>query len=285
MNVDDFAPRISFFFACHNNFLEEVSKFRAARQLWYELVENEFSPSNPKSSQLRFHTQTSGVTLTAQQPMNNAIRVSYQAMASVFGGTQSLHTNSFDEALGLPTEESARIALRTQQIIAEETGVREHADPFGGSVVIETMTDSLIEESRNMINEIESLGGAMECVKSGFQQRAIHESAWTHLQRVENGDELVVGVNSHVSEPDPDFEGLVLDTDAELRKSSELSEMKKNRDQSLVDDSLQAIRECCRDGSNLMDPIISAVKVETTVGEINTVLREEFGTWVSPSGV
>ena len=130
LNVDDFAPRISFFFACHNNFLEEVSKFRAARQLWYEMVENEFSPSNPKSSQLRFHTQTSGVTLTAQQPMNNAIRVSYQALASVFGGTQSLHTNSFDEALGLPTEESARIALRTQQIIAEETGVREHADPL-----------------------------------------------------------------------------------------------------------------------------------------------------------
>ena len=285
MDVDDFAPRISFFFACHNNFLEEVSKFRAARHLWYEMVENEFSPSNPKSSQLRFHTQTSGVTLTAQQPMNNAIRVSYQALASVFGGTQSLHTNSFDEALGLPTEESAKIALRTQQIIAEETGVREHQDPLGGSIVIETMTDSLIEESRNMISEIESLGGAMECVKSGFQQRTIHESAWTHLQRVENGDELVVGVNSHVDEDDPDFEGLVLDTDAELRKASELTEMKKNRDQSLVDDSLQTIRETCRIGSNLMDPIISAVKVETTVGEINSVLREEFGTWVSPSGV
>ena len=136
-----------------------------------------------------------------------------------------------------------------------------------------------------MISEIESLGGAMECVKSGFQQRTIHESAWTHLQRVENGDELVVGVNSHVDEDDPDFEGLVLDTDAELRKASELTEMKKNRDQSLVDDSLQTIRETCRIGSNLMDPIISAVKVETTVGEINSVLREEFGTWVSPSGV
>jgi len=285
MHIDDFAPRISFFFACHNNFLEEVSKFRAARQLWYEMVEEEFSPSNPRSSQLRFHTQTSGVTLTAQQPMNNAIRVSYQAMASVFGGTQSLHTNSFDEALGLPTEESARIALRTQQIIAEETGVREHADPLGGSIVIETMTDLLIEESRNMINEIESLGGAMKCVQSGFQQRAIHESAWTHLQRVENGDELVVGVNSHVNEAEPDFEGLVLDTDAELRKVSELSEMRKNRDHSQVNESLQAIRESCRNDSNLMDPIISAVKVETTVGEINSVLREEFGTWVSPSGV
>ena len=151
--------------------------------------------------------------------------------------------------------------------------------------MIETMTDSLIEDSRNMINEIESLGGAMECVKSGFQQRVIHESAWTHLQRVENGNELVVGVNSHVNQDDLDFEGLVLDTDAELRKASELSEMKKNRDQSVVDDSLKSIRESCRDDSNLMDPIISAVKVEATVAEINSVLREEFGTWVSPSGV
>ena len=151
--------------------------------------------------------------------------------------------------------------------------------------MIETMTDSLIEESRDIINEIESLGGAMECVKSGFQQRAIHESAWTHLQRVENGEELVVGVNSHVNKAEPDFEGLVLDTDAELRKASELSKMKKNRNQSLVDESLHSIKESCRDGTNLMDPIISAVKVETTVGEINSVLREEFGTWVSPSGV
>ena len=285
MDVDDFAPRISFFFACHNNFLEEISKFRAARQLWYEMVEKEFSPSNPKSTQLRFHTQTSGVTLTAQQPMNNAIRVSYQALASVFGGTQSLHTNSFDEALGLPTEESAKIALRTQQIVAEETGVSEHVDPLGGSIVIETMTDSLIEESRNMINEIEALGGAMECVKSGYQQRAIHESAWSHLQSVENGDELVVGVNSHVDESDPDFEGMVLDSEAEHRKASKLTEMKKNRDQPQVDDSLQKIRECCINGSNLMDPIITAVKVEATVGEINSVLKEEFGTWVSPSGV
>mgnify|MGYP001426595639 FL=1 len=285
MDIDDFAPRISFFFACHNNFLEEISKFRAARQLWYELVENEFSPSNPKSSQLRFHTQTSGVTLTAQQPMNNAIRVSYQALASVFGGTQSLHTNSFDEALGLPTEESAKIALRTQQIIAEEIGVKDYADPLGGSAVIEALTDDLIDGARTMIDEIESMGGALECVKSGFQQRAIHESAWTQLQRVENGDELVVGVNSHAEKDNPDFEGLLLDSDAEKRKASELDEMKKNRDQIRVEDSLKAIRNSCRNGSNLMDPIISAAKAEVTVGEINSILREEFGTWVAPSGV
>ena len=285
MDIDDFEPRISFFFACHNNFLEEISKFRAARQLWYELVENEFSPSNPKSSQLRFHTQTSGVTLTAQQPMNNAIRVSYQALASVFGGTQSLHTNSFDEALGLPTEESAKIALRTQQIIAEEIGVKDYADPLGGSAVIEALTDDLIDGARTIIDEIESMGGALECVKSGFQQRAIHESAWTHLQRVENGDELVVGVNSHAEKDNPDFEGLLLDSDAEKRKATELDEMKKNRDQIRVEDSLKAIRNSCRNGSNLMDPIISASKAEVTVGEINSILRNEFGTWVAPSGV
>ena len=285
MAIDDFAPRISFFFACHNNFLEEVSKFRAARQLWYEMVEHEFSPSNPKSSQLRFHTQTSGVTLTAQQPMNNAIRVSYQALSSVFGGTQSLHTNSFDEALGLPTDESARIALRTQQIIAEETGVVDHIDPLGGSIVIESLTDALIEDARILINDIESMGGAMECVKAGLQQRIIHESAWDQLRRVEGGEELVVGVNSHVDEGNPDFEGLVLDTKEAVRKASKLSEMKKNRDYSAVADSLLKIRECCRSDSNLMDPIISAVKAEATVGEINSILREEFGTWVAPSGV
>ena len=182
MDIDDFAPRMSFFFACHNNFIEEISKFRAARQLWYELMQAEFSPENPKSSQLRFHTQTSGVTLTAQQPLNNAIRVAYQALSAVFGGTQSLHTNSFDEALGLPTEDSARLALRTQQIIAEELGITDNIDPMGGSSAIESYTDDLMLQARTIINEIEELGGAMECVKAGFQQRIIHESAWDHLR-------------------------------------------------------------------------------------------------------
>ena len=169
MEIDDFAPRMSFFFACHNNFIEEASKFRAARQLWYELIEHEFAPTNPKSSQLRFHTQTSGVTLTAQQPINNAIRVAYQALSAVLGGTQSLHTNSFDEALGLPTEDSAQLALRTQQIIAEELGITEYVDPLGGSPYIEEKTDQLIHEARSIIEDIEKMGGAMECVKAAFQ--------------------------------------------------------------------------------------------------------------------
>jgi len=285
MEIDDFAPRMSFFFACHNNFIEEISKFRAARQLWYEMMEEEFAPSNPKSSQLRFHTQTSGVTLTAQQPINNAIRVAYQALSAVFGGTQSLHTNSFDEALGLPTEDSARLALRTQQIIAEELGITEQVDPLGGSPTIEEKTDLLIHEARSIIDNIEKMGGAMECVKAGFQQKIIHESAWEHLQRVEAKHELVVGVNSHVDQTEPEFEGLILDSSEANSKISSLIEMKGNRDNILVRDSLSKLRQCCRSDSNVMPPIISAVKAEATVGEINSVLREEFGTWVAPSGV
>ncbi len=285
MQIDDFAPRMSFFFACHNNFIEEVSKFRAARQLWYELVEEEFSPKNPKSSQLRFHTQTSGVTLTAQQPLNNAIRVAYQALSAVLGGTQSLHTNSFDEALGLPTENSVRLALRTQQIIAEELGIIEHVDPLGGSQTVEQTTDDLILQARSIIHDIEAMGGAMECVKAGLQQRMIHESAWGQLSRVENGQELVVGVNTHVDEDEPDIEGLILDSSEANAKISHLIEMKANRNNDSVNDSLIELRKCCRNGSNVMYPIISAVKAEVTVGEVNTVLREEFGTWIAPSGV
>lgn len=285
MKIDDFAPRMSFFFACHNNFIEEISKFRAARQLWYELVEEEFSPSDPKSSQLRFHTQTSGVTLTAQQPLNNAIRVAYQALSAVFGGTQSLHTNSFDEALGLPTEDSAKLALRTQQIIAEELGITEFVDPLDGSSAIEENTDILIHKARSIIHEIVDLGGAMECVKAGFQQSMIHESAWEQLRRVEDKSELVVGVNSHVEEDDPEIEGLILDSDEANSQISRLIEMKENRDSDNVKSSLTELRRCCKDGSNIMPSIISAVKAEVTVGEVNSVLREEFGTWVAPSGV
>lgn len=285
MDIDDFAPRMSFFFACHNNFLEEISKFRAARQLWHELVEAEFSPKNPKSSQLRFHTQTSGVTLTAQQPMNNAIRVAYQALSAVLGGTQSLHTNSYDEALGLPTEDSARLALRTQQIIAEELRITDHVDPMGGSSAIEAYTEDLMQRAREIIDEIGEMGGAMECVKAGFQQRMIHESAWEQLRRVEEGSELVVGVNSHVDEAEPDFEGLILDSSEAQSKISRLIEMKSNRDMDAVRNSLSELRKCCSDGSNVMPAIIHAVKVEATVGEVNTILTEEFGTWVAPSGV
>ena len=285
MEIDDFAPRMSFFFACHNDFLEEVCKFRAARELWYDLVTSEFEPSDPKSSQLRFHTQTSGVTLTAQQPTNNTIRVAYQALAAVMGGTQSLHTNSFDEALGLPTEEAVIIALRTQQIIAEESGVARHPDPLGGSYVIEGMTDQLIRDSREVIAEIDSSGGAMECVKLGLQQRMIHESAWSQMQRVESGQELVVGVNTHSDGTQPSYEGLRIESSDAVSKVNELAEMRNNRDHARVVEALSALEAACKDGINVMEPLVVAMKAEATVGEVNGVMREVFGTWMAPSGV
>ncbi|MEC7756680.1 MAG: methylmalonyl-CoA mutase family protein [Candidatus Thermoplasmatota archaeon] len=285
MEIDDFAPRMSFFFACHNNFIQEIAKFRAARQLWNTLVEEEFAPKNSKSSQLRFHTQTSGVTLTAQQPLNNSIRVGFQALAAVLGGTQSLHTNSYDEALGLPTEESAKLALRTQQIIAEESGITSFVDPLGGSEAVEEKTDELIESARKTIEEIDALGGAMECVKSGYQQKIIHESAWDQLKKIESKEELVVGVNSHIEKTPSDFEGLLIDSTDETSKKNELAKIRESRNNNSVDKALLELRERCKDGTNVMDSIISAVKLEATVGEINSVFREEFGTWVSPSGV
>ena len=285
MKIDDFAPRMSFFFACHNDFIEEVSKFRAARELWFELVHSEFGPTNPKSLQLRFHTQTSGVTLTAQQPINNAIRVAYQALSAVFGGTQSLHTNSFDEALGLPTEESVTIALRTQQIIAEESGVLKHVDPLGGAMAIENTTDRLIVDARKLISEIDSLGGALECVKSGFQQRMIHESAWSQMQRVESGEELVVGVNSHSDGSNPSYEGFRIDQEDEQSKIFHLSQMRNIRNQSSLKSTLSALQSACLDGTNIMEPLIEALKAEATVGEVNGVMRDVFGTWMAPSGV
>ena len=285
MKIDDFAPRMSFFFACHNDIIEEVSKFRAARQLWHVMVEEEFSPSNRKSSQLRFHTQTSGVTLTAQQPINNAVRVAYQALAAVLGGTQSLHTNSFDEALGLPTEASANLALRTQQILAEETGITSSVDPLGGSEAVESKTDNLIEAAQKTIMEIESMGGAMECVKAGLQQKIIHESAWEQINRVENGEELVVGVNSHSEEIAPEFEGLIINPEDEKTKVADLVKFKKSRDETQVEIALSEVRKACIEGTNVMEPIISAVKLNATVGEVNSIMREVFGTWVAPSGV
>jgi methylmalonyl-CoA mutase N-terminal domain/subunit len=285
LQFDDFAPRMSFFFACHNDFIEEIAKFRAARVLWNTIVEEEFTPSNPKSSQLRFHTQTSGVTLTAQQPFNNAIRVAYQALSAVLGGTQSLHTNSYDEALGLPTEQSVSIALRTQQILAEETGVTNHVDPLGGSEAVEELTEKIIADSKAIIEEIDEMGGAMDCLKAGHQQRMIHESAWEHLIRVESGIECVVGVNSHTDGEVIDYDGLQIDSNDETEKIAELSQMKENRDTTRVSESLEELVTVCRGEGNIMDAIINAVKSEATVGEINGIMRHEFGTWMAPSGV
>ena len=284
MSVDDFAPRISFFFACQNNILEEVSKFRAARKIWYELMTTRFKPKNPKSAMLRFHTQTAGASLTAQQPFNNIVRVSYQALSSVLGGTQSLHTNSYDEAIGLPTDEAVTIALRTQQILASETGITDHIDPLAGSYVIEEMTSEIIKKSLELIDSIESKGGALSGIRSGVQQRMIHESAWKHLNSIEDGSMRVIGVNVNQQEEDP-IDGQILDPLLAKNQVLSLSKMRLERDEDMVKISLDKLRKACQTDDNLMDFIIDSVKSYCTVGEINQVLSDSFGTWVSPSGV
>ncbi|MAV60015.1 MAG: methylmalonyl-CoA mutase [Euryarchaeota archaeon] len=284
LKIDEFAPRMSFFFGCHNNFFEEICKFRAARTLWYDIM-SEFNPKNIKSSMLRFHTQTSGVTLTAQQPMVNAIRVAYQALSAVLGGTQSLHTNSFDEALGLPTEESATLALRTQQIIASEIGIIENIDPLTGSIMIENKTKNIMAEVRKIMSEIEDNGGSMNCIISGYQQKMIHESAWKHMKNVENKDIEVVGVNKYEENNKEDFEAQRLDINNTRKQIIHLQELKKNRNEDAIKIALQELSRVCKSEENIMDSIISAVKAEATVGEINNVMKDVFGTWISPSGV
>ena len=284
LKIDDFAPRMSFFFGCHNNFFEEICKFRAARTIWYEII-SDYNPTNEKSSMLRFHTQTSGVTLTAQQPMINAIRVAYQALSAVLGGTQSLHTNSFDEALGLPTEEAATLALRTQQIIASEIGITSILDPLSGSKMIEEKTNEMILEAKQIMKEIENNGGSMNCIISGFQQRMIHESAWKHMKDIEDQRIEVVGVNKYQEDGNSNIEAQILDMEKANKQIDFVKKIRELRDKNTVDYALKELRDVCNSDENVMDSIINAVKVGATVGEINLVMREVFGTWISPSGV
>ena len=285
LDIDDFAPRMSFFFGCHNDFFEEIAKFRAARQLWYNLVNERFTPKNPKSSQLRFHTQTAGVTLTAQQPINNAVRVSYQALSAVLGGTQSLHTNSFDEAIGLPTNDSVKIALRTQQIIAHETGVADVVDPLAGSYHVEELTSKILNESYKLILELENNGGVLNCLKSGVQQKMIHESAWKEIKDTENKDLLVVGVNTNIEDTDNMNLGMKIDSGNEQKQISKLEQYRKSRNNNLVDEKLRLLKNVCEGTENVMPALIDALKSGATVGEVNGIMRDVFGTWISPSGV
>ena len=284
LEVDDFAPRVSFFFGCHNNFFEEICKFRAARTMWFDIM-NDYNPKNPKSSMLRFHTQTSGVTLTAQQPMNNTIRVAFQALSAVLGGTQSLHTNSYDEAIGLPTDDAVTIALRTQQIIESEIGVIDFPNIFNGSKIIDDLTNNLIRDSKIIMDDIAKLGGAMNCVKSGYQQRIIHESAWKHLRGVESGDINVIGVNKHVSEEDKTLEAQKIEIEATQNQIEKLINFKLNRNDKIVKMALKNLSDTCNSEENIMESIIDAIRSEATLGEINGVMRDVFGTWISPSGV
>ena len=285
LDIDDVAPRMSFFFGCHNDFFEEVGKFRAARQLWHDLVTERFQPNDPKSSMLRFHTQTAGVTLTAQQPLNNAVRVSYQALSAVLGGTQSLHTNSFDEAIGLPTEESALLALRTQQILAEETNVPNSVDPLAGSYLVEELTYKLYHNSRKLIEEMDMMGGAMQCVIAGYQQRHIHEAAWNQLQSIEDGTTKVIGVNKYAEDQTTDIVGQIQNPAVAELQQNQIERIIEDRDSAKADKCIRSIETALADGSNLMEPLIEAFKAEVTLGEVNDILRDKFGTWIAPSGV
>ncbi|WP_018461721.1 acyl-CoA mutase large subunit family protein [Thermus oshimai] len=285
LDVDRFAPRLSFFFAAHNDIFEEAAKFRAARRLWARIMREEFGAKDPRSWALRFHTQTGGSTLTAQEPLNNVVRTAYQALAAVLGGTQSLHTNAYDEALGLPTEKSALLALRTQQILAYESGVTRAIDPLGGSFYLEHLTDRLEREAEALIREIDALGGAVAAVEAGYFQRAIEESAWRFQKEVEEGGRVIVGVNrffdpqSPLNEPVP-----VQRIDPELheKRKREVAEFKRRRDGESVRVGLEALRRAARGEENLFPYVLEAFRRRATLGEVCGVLREEWGEYQPP---
>ncbi|WP_425388924.1 acyl-CoA mutase large subunit family protein [Bacillus marinisedimentorum] len=277
LEVDKFAPRLAFFFNAHNQFFEEIAKFRAARRIWAKIMKEKYGAKNPKSWQLRFHTQTGGSTLTAQQPDNNIVRVAMQALSAVLGGTQSLHTNSRDEALALPTEESARIALRTQQIIANESGAADTVDPLGGSYYVEALTDEMEEEVQKYLDRIEDLGGAVAAVEQGYMQREIHHAAYEAQRAIEKNEEIVVGVNKYKLDDEPRPELLRVDPALGDRQIKKLERLKEKRNAGTAEERLAALREGARSDSNLMELIVDCVRDYCTIGEICGVLREEFG--------
>ncbi len=283
--VDDFAPRLSFFFGAHNDLLEEVAKFRAARRVWCRLMAERFGARNERSMTLRFHTQTAGCTLTAQEPANNVVRVALQALAAVLGGTQSLHTNSRDEALALPSEESALIALRTQQIIAHESGVADTADPLGGSYYVEAMTRELEARVEEYLEEIDGLGGALKAVESGYFADEIAASAYEYQKDVESKKRVVVGVNEYVTEGTPPFETLRVDAALERARADELAAYRKKRDDPKLGEALGALREAAAaDGAPLMEPTVACVEAAATVGEISDALRDVWGEYDKTKG-
>jgi len=283
LSLDDFASRLSFFFAAHNNFLEEIAKFRAARRLWARIMRERFKAKNPAAWQLRFHTQTSGVALTAQQPHNNIVRVTLQALAAVLGGTQSLHTNSYDEAYALPSEDAVTIALRTQQIIAYESGVADTVDPMAGSYCIECLTNQIEEEATKYIDKIDDLGGAVNAIEKGYMQREIVESAYRHQREVENKERTVVGLNQFTVEEETPIPILRVDPEVEKRQIEKLDKVKSRRNQSRLSDALDGLRHATEHDENLMPPIVQAVKEYATLGEICNVLREIYGEYKAPT--
>lgn len=278
LSVDDVAPRMAFFFNCHNNFFEEIAKFRAARRLWATLVKERFNPRDEKSLLLRFHTQTAGSSLTAQQPHNNIIRTTIQALAAVLGGTQSLHTNGFDEALGLPTEESARLALRTQQIIADESGIALSADPLGGSYLVESLTDELEKQARARIEKIDAMGGMLEAIEQRYPQGEIENSAYEAQRAVESGVARVVGVNINCEDEQTVPPILTIDRKVESQEQAALEAFKRGRNMAAVNHSLAALKVVAEgQGLGLMEAMVECVRRSCTLGEISDTLREVFG--------
>jgi methylmalonyl-CoA mutase N-terminal domain/subunit len=277
LNIDDFAPRLSFFFASHNDLLEEVAKFRVARTIWAIIVNDRFKATNKKAMLLRFHTQTGGSTLTAQQPENNIVRTAMQALAAVLGGTQSLHTNAFDEALGLPTEKSAEIALRTQQLIAHESGVTGTVDPLAGSVAVEYLTRELEDKIRTIMDQIHEMGGAVRCVESAWFRKEIAQAAYETQKRIEEQVQVVVGVNKFQAEAAEIPQVLKVDPELERNQIASLKKLKESRDQTRVDDCLARLRKAADSGENLVPPVIEAVENYVTVGEISNLFRSVWG--------
>ncbi|HEU5437850.1 MAG TPA: methylmalonyl-CoA mutase family protein, partial [Ktedonobacterales bacterium] len=277
LDVDRFAGQLSFFFNAHNNFFEEVAKFRAARRMWAKIMRERFGARDPRSEMLRFHTQTAGSTLTAQQPDNNIVRTAYQAMAAVLGGTQSLHTNSKDEALSLPTEDAVRVALRTQQILAYETGVADTIDPLAGSYYVETLTDELERAAWDYIAKIDALGGSVRAIEQGYIQREIEEAAFRFQQELDEGHKIVVGVNQFQVEGEHQPPILRVDPEVGRRQAAKLAALRERRDNAAVGASLTALEAAARGSENLLPRILGAVESEATLGEISDTLRRVFG--------
>jgi len=281
LDVDAFAPRLSYFFDCHNDFFEEIAKFRAARRIWAKIMKERFGAREERSCLMRFHTQTAGVSLMAQQPYNNVVRTTIQALAAVLGGTQSLHTNSLDETHALPTEESALLALRTQQIIAHESGVADTIDPLGGSYYIETLTDEMEEGFWDYFEKIDRLGGMVPAIEAGFPQQEVADAAYRFQRAVESKEKIIVGVNEYVTEEEP-IEILYIDDTPEKEQRERLAELRKNRNASEVKEKLRRLRDAAATDENLMPLIIDAARSYATLGEIIDAMKEEFGEYIEP---
>jgi methylmalonyl-CoA mutase N-terminal domain/subunit len=283
LDIDDVAPRLSFFFNAHNDFFEEIAKYRAARRLWATEMRNSFGAKRPRSWLMRFHTQTAGVSLTAQQPENNIVRVTVQALAAVLGGTQSLHTNSMDEALALPSEHAVTVALRTQQILAEESGVAYTIDPLGGSFYVEAATDAMEARAREYFRRVEALGGVIPAIRSGFFQQEIADAAYRYQREIDQGERSIVGVNAYNDRKPYSIPLLKMDPSGLERQVTRLKALRRSRDAGAVGQALDRLRIACQGTENTMPYVLDAVRAYATLGEIVDVMRQVFGTYQEPA--